>query len=109
MTFDQKVYEAVKKVPRGKVASYGYIAAVCGNLRAARAVGNALHRNSDPENVPCYRIVGKDGKTSKAFAFGGADVQRILLEKDGVSFDENGRVLKEFFVSNETRFLSPRF
>lgn len=95
--FFATVYECVKKVPRGKVASYGTIAAMAGKPRASRAVGWALHVNPDPQNVPCYRIVTKDGCVSRAFAFGGENVQRELLKADGVEFDNTGRVKKEFF------------
>lgn len=97
-SFYQEVYEAVKKIPRGRVASYGTVALLAGSPRAARAVGTALHANTDPENVPCYRVVTKDGRVSKAFVFGGANVQYELLRRDGVEFDEQGRVKLEFFI-----------
>ena len=54
--FYQKVYDVTSRIPSGKVATYGQIAALCGNPRAARAVGNALHRNPFPETVPCFRV-----------------------------------------------------
>lgn len=70
-----------------------------GRSRCSRAtrdgralVGYALHANPDPEGIPCYRVVTKDGRTSPAFAFGGADIQRALLEADGIEFTEDGRV-----------------
>ena len=77
------------------VAGYGYswqVALLAGNPRWARVVGYALHANPDPEGIPCYRVVTKDGRTSPAFAFGGADIQRALLEADGIEFTEDGRV-----------------
>lgn len=95
--FFNSIYEAVKRVPRGKVASYGAIAAMAGKPRAARAVGWALHVNPDPEGIPCYRVVTKDGRVSRAFAFGGENVQRALLENDGVQFDNEGKVKREYF------------
>ncbi len=95
--FFNAVYECVKSVPKGKVASYGTIAAMAGNPRAARIVGWALHVNPEPEKIPCYRIVTKSGKVSSAFAFGGENVQRAMLVSDGVEFDENGNVKKEYF------------
>lgn len=95
--FFNAVYECVKSVPKGKVASYGTIAAMAGNPRAARIVGWALHVNPEPEKIPCYRIVTKSGKVSSAFAFGGENVQRAMLASDGVEFDENGNVKKEYF------------
>ena len=96
--FFAEVYRAVKAVPRGRVASYGMIAALAGRPRAARAVGWALHCNPDPEGIPCYRVVTRDGRVSSAFAFGGENVQRELLIKDGVEFDGSGRVKREYFV-----------
>ena len=100
MNFFRQVYEIVKKVPDGKVISYGMIASALGNAKMARQVGWALHVNPDPENVPCYRVVNKDGKVSKAFAFGGESRQRQLLEEEGVLFDDNGCVMPCFFVDN---------
>lgn len=96
--FFERIYEAVKSIPQGKVASYGQVAALAGKPRAARAVGWALHVNPDPEGIPCYRVVTKDGRVSRAFAFGGENVQRALLERDGVKFDSFGKVEKEFFI-----------
>ena len=93
----EKIYEAVKRIPYGKVASYGQVAALAGNPRWARVVGYALHVNPDPENIPCYRVVTKDGRVSPAFAFGGSNRQRELLEAEGVRFDDSGRVLMERF------------
>ena len=88
----QKIYAVVRQIPRGTVASYGQIARLAGNPRWSRVVGYALHVNPDPEGIPCYRVVTKDGRTSPAFAFGGGDVQRALLESDGVGFLPDGRV-----------------
>lgn len=95
-TFD-KIYEVVKMIPRGKVASYGQVAALAGNPRWSRVVGYALHVNPDPETIPCYRVVTKHGELSQAFVFGGINRQRELLEADGVEFDNEGRVkMSEF-------------
>ena len=90
-TFTQ-IYDIVRQIPYGKVATYGQIAELAGNKRLSRVVGYALHANPDPEGIPCYRVVTKDGRTSPAFAFGGADIQRALLEADGIEFTEDGRV-----------------
>ena len=98
MNFFERVYAAVKAIPYGKVASYGTIAAAAGNKRMARQVGWALHVNPAPEEIPCYRVVFKNGKLSPAFAFGGENVQRALLEKEGVKFDKKGRVKPCFFI-----------
>lgn len=84
--FFEKVYETVKQIPVGKVATYGQIARLCGNKRMSRQVGWALHVNPEPYIVPCHRVVNRQGRLAPAFAFGGPDVQRQLLENEGVSF-----------------------
>ena len=87
-----RIYAVVRAIPRGKVATYGQVARLAGNPRWSRVVGYALHVNPDPEGIPCYRVVDRMGRTSKAFAFGGSDEQRALLEADGVQFLPDGRV-----------------
>lgn len=87
-----QIYQVVQHIPRGKVATYGQIARLAGNPRWARVVGYALHANPDPEKTPCYRVVDREGRTAKAFAFGGSDMQRAMLEADGVRFTADGRV-----------------
>ena len=99
MSFFEQVYEVVKKNPYGSVMSYGDIAEILGNKKMSRQVGWALHVNPTPDLIPCYRVVNRFGEVSSAFAFGGANVQRALLEKEGVIFDEKGRVKPCFFVS----------
>lgn len=94
------IYEAVKKIPRGKVATYGQIAALAGNPRWARVVGYALHVNPSPGEIPCYRVVTRNGEVSRAFAFGGANHQRAMLEADGVEFLPNGCVNMEKYCWN---------
>lgn len=92
----KKIYEAVKQIPKGCVATYGQVAEMAGNPRMSRAVGNALHKNPDPEHIPCYRVVNSRGELSGAFAFGGKDVQKKLLEADGIEV-VNGTVdLKKY-------------
>lgn len=86
------IYEQVKIIPKGKVATYGQIAYLAGNHRWARVVGYALHSNPDPVNIPCHRVVKKDGSLSEAFVFGGINKQRELLKNEGVKFTEDGRV-----------------
>lgn len=87
----KRIYEAVKMIPKGKVATYGQIAAMAGNPKMSRAVGNALHKNPDPAGIPCFRVVNAKGELSGAFAFGGPGVQQKLLEEDGVEV-QHGRV-----------------
>ena len=90
--FYERVYENVQKIPKGKVATYGTIAAMCGNPRASRSVGAALHRNPDPKHIPCYRVVFTDGSLARNFAFGGHVAQEKLLKDEGVEFLPDGRV-----------------
>lgn len=92
----EKIYEVVKQIPRGKVASYGQVASLAGNKRWARVVGYALHVNPDSEGIPCYRVVTKDGRVSSAFAFGGANRQVELLMADGVEFEEGHVKMEEY-------------
>ena len=80
----KRIYEAVKKIPKGMVATYGKVAEVAGDKKMARAVGNALHKNPDPEGIPCYRVVNAKGELSGEFAFGGLGAQAKLLEADGI-------------------------
>ena len=82
----EKIYEQVKLIPRGKVATYGQIAILAGNPRWSRVVGYALHVNPDPDSIPCHRVVTKDGRLSSAFAFGGENMQKQLLTDEGVLF-----------------------
>lgn len=87
----KRIYEAVRKIPRGRVATYGQVAELAGDRKMARAVGNALHNNPDPDTIPCYRVVNAKGELAGAFAFGGAGVQAGLLEADGIPV-EDGKV-----------------
>lgn len=92
MSSFELIYEVVRQIPRGCVATYGQIAVMAGNPRWARVVGYALHVNPDPENIPCHRVVNRNGEVSSAFAFGGGNRQRELLESEGIVFDKDGRV-----------------
>ena len=87
----KRIYEVVKKIPKGKVATYGQVADLAGDKRMARAVGNALHKNPDPDNIPCFRVVNAKGELAGEFAFGGAGEQAKLLEADGIEVTD-GRV-----------------
>ena len=92
----KRIYEAVRQIPKGHVATYGKVAEMAGNPRMSRAVGNALHKNPDPDHIPCYRVVNSKGELAGAFAFGGEEVQRKLLEADGIKV-VNGKVdLKKY-------------
>lgn len=81
---DQRIFEYLCTIPRGKVVTYGQIAAALGNPRLARAVGNALHRNPDESRYPCYKVVNARGELSPNFAFGGLEGQKERLEREGI-------------------------
>ncbi len=100
MTTFELIYEQVKKIPRGKVATYGQIAMLAGNPRWARAVGYALHANPDPESIPCYRVLNRFGGLAPAFAFGGAEKQAELLRADGIEVRDDGTVDLETYLWN---------
>ena len=94
----KRIYEAVKKIPKGHVATYGRIAEMAGEPKMARAVGNARHKNPDPEHIPCFRVVNSKGELSGAFAFGGENEQARRLMADGVEV-VNGKVdLKKYGI-----------
>lgn len=80
----KRIYEAVKEIPKGCVATYSQVAEMAGNKKMSRAVGNALHKNPDPDKIPCFRVVNSKGELAPEFAFGGADEQRKMLEAEGI-------------------------
>lgn len=95
----EKIYAVVKNIPEGKVATYGHVALLAGNPRWARVVGYALHVNPEPGIIPCHRVVNCEGKVAPNFAFGGEDVQRRLLESEGIVFETDGRIdLKKYSI-----------
>ena len=87
----KRIYEAVKRIPKGCVATYAQVAEAAGNRKMARAVGNALHKNPDPSTIPCHRVVNAKGELAGNYAFGGAWKQAEILESEGVEVI-NGRV-----------------
>jgi len=92
MSFYTDVYDLVRQIPAGKVTTYGIIAARLGHPRASRVIGGALHRNPSPGDIPCHRVVNRKGELAPCFAFGGSQMQRMLLEAEGVSFRPDGTV-----------------
>lgn len=82
--FFENVYDFVRRVPKGKVVTYGEIARAIGNRRMSRQVGWALHVNPKPGEIPCHRVVNRFGELSTAFAFGGVNRQEELLRGEGV-------------------------
>ena len=86
------------QIPKGRVATYGRIAELAGDKRMARAVGNALHKNPDPDHIPCFRVVNSKGELSGEFAFGGAGEQERLLREDGVEVVDGRVDLKKYGI-----------
>ena len=82
--FEDRVYAYVRSIPKGKVATYGDVAKAIGCPGGARAVGNALHRNPDPDWTPCFRILNSRGETAEHFGDGGREGQKRRLEEDGI-------------------------
>lgn len=92
LNFNQRVYEVVKQIPFGKVTTYGAVARAIGAPRCSRQVGWALHSNPQQGVIPCHRVVFKDGSLTDGFAFGGRDVQRAMLEAEGVTVSNDYKV-----------------
>ena len=92
MTFFESVYEVVKNIPAGKVATYGDVARAVGMPRASRQVGWALHSNPQQGIIPCHRVVFADGSLTNGFAFGGREVQKALLVGEGVEVDADFKI-----------------
>lgn len=86
-SFKLQIYELIKKIPKGKVMTYGQIAQKIGRPRAARAVGNVLHQNTSSQ-IPCHRVVNREGEIAFNFAHGGEKKQQQLLLKEGVKFKD---------------------
>ena len=97
----QKIYKAVKLIPRGKVATYSQIAALAGNCNLRRFVGNALHENPEPGVLPCPRVVNAKGFCSGSFAFGGPSVQQEKLEAEGVAFVDGHVDMNRFCIDED--------
>ncbi|MGN0637417.1 MAG: MGMT family protein [Huintestinicola sp.] len=98
----EKVFEFLLNVPKGKVVTYGQIAEYTGNKKAARAVGNILHRNPDENKYPCYKAVDSKGNLSRNFAFGGIEMQKEKLESEGIEV-RNYKVDLNTYKWNETK------
>ena len=92
----KRIYEAVRKIPYGHVATYAQVAQLAGDRKMARAVGNALHKNPDPSTIPCFRVVNSKGELSGEFAFGGAGAQAKLLQSEGIEVIDGRVDLKKY-------------
>lgn len=100
-TFPKKIYDLVSQIPEGRVATYGQLAAMAGSPRASRIVGAAMYRA--PAGLPCHRVLYSDGRLCCDQAFGGKEIQRGMLEAEGVAFLPDGRVnLKRHLWSGKT-------
>lgn len=105
MAFFEEVYNIVKRIPKGKVATYGQIAKMLGHPRKSKIVGWALHSNPYKGIVPCHRVVNRNGELSGSFAFGGADMQQLLLKEEGIIFESNGIInLQEYLWNPEDEY-----
>ncbi len=91
-SFFQQVYDVVKKIPRGKVATFGQLVKILGVPKPCLQVRWALHNNPINSKVPCHRIVNKNGGLFTDNTFGGQEKQRQILECEGLVFNELGRV-----------------
>lgn len=85
----ESIYNVVKQIPLGKVATYGLVAKLCKIKTNAKVVGYALHANKTPIVIPCHRVVNKKGELAKGFAFGGCEIQAELLKQEGVKVENN--------------------
>ena len=103
----KRIYEAVKTIPYGKVATYGDVAMMAGNPKMSRAVGNALHNNPHPGEIPCHRVVNSAGELAGAFAFGGKEVQANLLRREGVEVNSGKVDLSKFRCSRTSKGAGP--
>jgi len=90
-SFSQRVKNMVERIPRGKVATYGQIAAYAGNPRAARQVVWILHSSSSKDRLPWHRVVNREGRISLKPDYG-YEIQKELLRKEGIEFDKNDTI-----------------
>jgi len=97
ISFHQRVIEVIKKIPRGKVATYGQIAAYAGNPRGARQVVRALHSSSRKHNLPWHRVVNSKGRISLRPG-DGYEKQKALLKEEGITFDQRDTIDLERYL-----------
>lgn len=89
-SFPKRVYKVVRRIPKGKVMTYGQIAKLIGCPKAYRAVGNILNKNRD-KKIPCHRVVKSDGRTG-GFR-DGIKNKIVLLKKEGIMINSNGKII----------------
>ena len=95
--FFDRVYAVVKKIPYGKVTTYGHIAEACGIKSAARTVGWAIN-GAKETGLPCHRVVNRYGALTGKMHFGGPDIMEDLLRSEGIEFDDDGCVKLDKFL-----------
>jgi len=93
----ERIYETIRRIPKGRVATYGQIASLVGMPGHARQVGYALNALPDDRNVPWHRVINARGEVSPRADEGSEPIQRALLELEGVVFDDAARVSLERF------------
>ena len=98
MSFFDEVYKVIRKVPKGRVVTYGQVARMIGT-KNARRVGQALHANRNPE-VPCHRVIFANGSLAPGYAFGGLAEQKKRLAAEGVGFVEEKVDMDRFLMSS---------
>jgi methylated-DNA-protein-cysteine methyltransferase-like protein len=98
-SFSQRVKSLIKKIPPGKVATYGQIATLAGNPRGSRTVAWVLHSSTRKENLPWHRVINSKGMISLPPS-SGYETQKSLLENEGILFDENDKVDFNRFLWN---------
>lgn len=105
MDLKDLVYEIVRSIPRGKVATYGAISKIANSLTSSakkigpRYVGYLLHNNPDPEKIPCHRIVDRNGKLAENYKFGGWKEQKRKLLEEEVEFRDEWRVDRKYILT----------
>ena len=98
-SFSQRVKSLIKKIPPGKVATYGQIATLAGNPRGSRQVSWILHSSTRKDNLPWHRVINSKGRISLPPS-SGYETQRAMLENEGIVFDENDKVDFDRFLWN---------
>ena len=90
--FNKRIYGFVKLIPKGKVATYGQLAAMAGNPRLARMAGTAMKNAPVDQNIPCHRVVNQNGGLAPSHVFNSREHQRSMLETEGIVFKQNGKI-----------------
>jgi O-6-methylguanine DNA methyltransferase len=103
MSFRDRVYEMTRKIPKGKVATYGQIARLAGNPKAVRAVGMCMKKNPFAPRVPCHRVVGSDGRLVGYSSGKGVSTKKSMLRKEGVRFIKDKIDLTKYQYEKDTQ------